>query len=60
MICPECNEEIKTVKVYSQCWQKAELKENYVINYGVIEEILETVEIECPKCFGDITQDVIQ
>ena len=31
MKCPKCNKYIDTVNIISECWQKAELKENEII-----------------------------
>jgi hypothetical protein len=58
MLCPKCGKEIKNVNVISECWQKAEVdKDGNVINYGGIEEILETVKIEHRD--GDCLADLI-
>ena len=54
MICPNCKAEIEDVNVYSECYQRASLEGNKVVDYGGVEELLETVGIECPKCGHDI------
>lgn len=57
MKCPNCGKEIETVNVYSQCVQKAEVdKEGKVIDYTAVEEVLETLGIECSECGADITE----
>lgn len=57
MQCPKCKAIINTVNVYSQCYQKASLNdEGIVSDYGSVEEILETMAIECPECAEDITK----
>jgi hypothetical protein len=60
MKCPNCQKEITKVNIISECWQKAELNGNKIVNCGSIEEILETVKIECPECYGDIKDVVIE
>jgi DNA-directed RNA polymerase subunit RPC12/RpoP len=58
MKCPKCKKEIDSVRIYSQCYQVGELKDNKIINYGSVEEILETLGIECPECSEDITKHI--
>lgn len=60
MRCPNCKQEIEHVNVYSQCLQFAELKGKRIANFGVVEEILETLGIECPECQADITKEVTE
>lgn len=56
MKCPNCKNELEYVRVYSQCWQKADVDENGVItDYGSTKEILDTLGIECPFCSEDIS-----
>lgn len=60
MKCPKCKEEIVDVNIISECWQKAKVnKKGEVVEFGSIEEILETVKIEHRNkknnCFADIT-----
>ena len=58
MKCPKCNKKIKNVNVISECRQKATVdKKGNIIDYGELEEILETVKIEHRDndCFADIS-----
>jgi hypothetical protein len=57
MLCPKCNKEIKEVNVISYCWQKADVKDGKIVEYGVMEEILDTVKIEHRDndCLADLT-----
>jgi DNA-directed RNA polymerase subunit RPC12/RpoP len=57
MICPQCKEEIKHVNVYSECVQKGNLEGNKVVDYDLIDEITETVAIECPECSYNFYQN---
>lgn len=50
MKCPDCKKEIKKVLVYSECFQIGILEKNKIVECGSIEEITETIAIECPKC----------
>lgn len=54
MICPSCKKEIKFVWIYSQCRQKGTLKGNTVDNFGAVEEVLETMAVECPECSNEV------
>jgi len=56
MKCPNCDKELEEVHVYSQCWQKATLKGNKIVDYGSVEDILDTDTIECPECGENITK----
>jgi hypothetical protein len=57
MRCPNCKKIIETVNVYSQCYQKACIDDKgNVSDYGSVEEILETMAIECPECAEDLTK----
>jgi len=60
MKCPKCKTEIEYVRVYSQCYQNAYFKEgtNKIEDYHSVEEILETLAIECPECDEDIINEV--
>jgi DNA-directed RNA polymerase subunit RPC12/RpoP len=54
--CPNCGEEITSVNVILKCWQKAEIDENgKIIDYGSVEEIFDSLFIECPECLAKIT-----
>jgi len=56
--CPKCKKEINRVNVLSECWQKAELIGNKIVNYSSIEETLETKKIECPECHKNIDKHI--
>lgn len=56
MLCPHCKVEIEFVRVYSECYQNAELEGNKIADYGAVEEITETIDIECPYCGHDIRE----
>lgn len=60
MKCPNCKKEIEKVRIYSECWQYGTLEKNTVSDYGSIEDILETVAIECPECNADIINSIEQ
>ena len=51
--CPSCDKELDNVRVYSECWQNATLKGNSIEDYGSVEELTETIAIECPHCGYD-------
>ena len=53
MKCPNCKKELDKVKVYSEIWQYAYLKNGKIAEYEPYdtENILgEEVGIECPEC----------
>lgn len=50
MRCPFCNKEIERVIVYSECYQYGYLSGKAIIDYGSVQEVLETIDIECPEC----------
>jgi len=54
--CPKCKKEIDKVNVISECWQKAELVKNKIVDYDSIEETIKTIKIECPECYKDISK----
>lgn len=56
--CPLCNKGIDYVRVISNCWQKATLKEgtNQIDEYSEVKDIFDTTLIECPECNEDITK----
>jgi DNA-directed RNA polymerase subunit RPC12/RpoP len=56
MECPKCKKEINHVNVFSQCWQRADLEGNQIVEYGIVEDVLETQGIECPLCGGDVSE----
>lgn len=53
MICPQCKKATPWVRVYSECWQRGELNENKIMDYGSVQELTETIAIECPECGYD-------
>lgn len=59
-MCPKCHKPIKSVRVYSECYQIGTLKGLAIIDYGRIEEITDTVAIECPECSADIIDFISQ
>jgi hypothetical protein len=58
MKCPKCKEEISWVVVVSQCIQHGELEGNKIKSYGTVEEIEDTIEIDCSMCGKNITKFV--
>lgn len=56
MKCPNCNKELTRVNVISECWQKADVdSKGRITNHWGVEEILDTLNIECPECYADIS-----
>jgi len=53
-ICPGCKKALDDVRVYSEAYQIGELQGNKIVVYGSVEELTETVGIECPECGKDI------
>jgi hypothetical protein len=53
MKCPYCKEEIEFVRIYSQCTQNGTLEGTDVVEYDH-PDVLNTEEIECPKCTGSL------
>ena len=53
MKCPKCKKEIANVNVISYCWHKGILEGNKIVDYD-FQEVLDTVKIECSKCYEDI------
>ena len=60
MKCPKCKKEIEYVNVISKCWQKAQLENNKIIDYGSVQEVLDVQFIECPECLEKITEHIKQ
>jgi endogenous inhibitor of DNA gyrase (YacG/DUF329 family) len=58
--CPECKKPIESVRVYSECYQIAMLDGLKITDYGPLEEITETIAIECPECSQDIINFIEQ
>lgn len=56
MKCPKCKKQISYVNIISNCWQKAYLKGNKITEYDSIEDVLDTLFIECPECQAKITK----
>jgi len=54
MKCQKCKKEIEFVWVISRCQQKGWLKDNKIDEYDSVDEILDTIIIECPECGNDI------
>lgn len=61
--CPnkKCNRELEYVRVYSECYQKGwlssnENEPNRIDNYDSVEELTETIAIECPYCGQDVRE----
>lgn len=59
MKCDACKNELEYVVVVSECWQKGDLNGNKIVDYSHIEEIMETIRIECPFC-GNELKNVIE
>ena len=54
LTCPKCKNGLENIWVISKCWQQAEI-ENYNLDYyGEVEEVGETLDIECMLCGEDI------
>lgn len=58
--CPKCFKDIESVRVYSECYQIAMLDGLKIKDWGSVEEITETIAIECPECSQDIQDWIIQ
>ena len=55
-ICPKCKKEITRVNVISKCWQKANIdNKGKITEFESVEEVMNTLFIECPECLKDIT-----
>ncbi len=55
MKCPECETELDSAHVLSECYQVATLKGSITDDYGEIS-VLETIGIECPYCNADLSE----
>jgi len=58
MKCPDCNQEIKNINIFSQCRQEGIVNSSgKITEIGNVEEILDTALIEHRdnNCFADIT-----
>ena len=53
--CPECDTDLVEVRVYSQCYQVGTLEGDKIVEYSGVEEVLETLSIECAECGAEIT-----
>ena len=52
MKCPKCKHKLTRVNVISECWQKAWVDaKGKITEYGSVEEVTDTLFIECPDCF---------
>jgi len=64
MRCPKCKTDIDKVKVTSKCWQwgylepEDSLDPKKIKEYGSVEDILDTLKIECPNCGANLTHIV--
>jgi hypothetical protein len=58
MKCKGCGREIEEVRIYSKCYRWGLLSGNKVVSHGSVEECLDTLGIECPKCDADMTNEV--
>lgn len=62
--CPLCNTETEHLRVYSRCSQSAKVNvvdgELQITEYDAVNEIYETLAIECPNCDGELTNEVNQ
>lgn len=58
MKCLACQQEITHVNLFSQAYQRAELEGDKIIDYGPVEELLDTMGIECPLCSADLSEFV--
>ena len=54
--CPnkKCGKKLEYVRVYSEAWQKGWLKGKTIETYDSVEELTETIAIECPYCGHDV------
>ena len=53
--CPDCKEELDYVDVFADCHRRGHLREDKIIFYTEVDNISETVELECPKCRNDLS-----
>ncbi len=58
MKCKGCGKEIDTVLVVSKCTQIAFLEEKEIVDYGSVDDILETLEIVCRECGFNLSGEV--
>lgn len=58
--CPKCNKPIDSVRVYSEAYQIGTLEGLKIVDYGSVEELTETISIECPECSEDIIDFIEQ
>lgn len=54
MLCQKCGEEIDTVFVVSECWQRAVLDGNTIADYYGFPEVDGLIRYECPECNREI------
>lgn len=59
--CPnkQCKEKLEWVRVYSEAWQRGVLEKNKIVDYGSVEELTDTIAIECPFCGQDV-RDLVE
>jgi hypothetical protein len=58
MKCKGCKKKIERVLIYSDCWQFGMLRGNRIVEFGSVEEVMNTTSIECPECNEDLTKEV--
>lgn len=52
--CPQCDEPLERVRVYSETYQYATVEGDQIVDYGGVEELTETIAIECNNCNHDV------
>lgn len=56
-MCPECGKKIDKVITISDCTQKCTIDETgNIIDWGSVEEILETTSIRCSNCLEPLKE----
>ena len=57
--CMNCHTDLEQVDVFSKCMQVGTVDVTKLVDFGAVEQVHETLYIECPKCFAqlnDITE----
>jgi hypothetical protein len=61
MNCPHCRLKLAYVNVYSKCVQACQIdSEGHVVDWGSVDEVLDTAEIECPNCQASVRDIVVE